>query len=71
MACVDLLDDRMICDAELVRLLGWADGSPAVMRCNGKLPFPFYRVGKRGIRYKLSEIEQYLESQKVEPKQGE
>lgn len=68
MPASDLLDDQLITDADVERLLKWASGSAAVMRCNGTLPFPFYRIGKRNIRYKLSEIEAYIESNKVEPK---
>ena len=65
----NLLAERFIGDAELCGLLGWARTTPATLRCRGRMPIPFYRIGS-SIRYRESDIAAYLNSARVNPKTG-
>jgi predicted DNA-binding transcriptional regulator AlpA len=61
-------EDRLIDDCELCAITGWAKGTPASLRCRNTLPFPFVRLGKRAVRYRLSDVVAYIERNTIHPK---
>lgn len=72
---VDFADqgDRIMTSAEVEELLGLAPGTCAQNRlaaARGAQPvIPYFRIGRR-IRYRLSEVERFLDAQTVRDTSG-
>jgi predicted DNA-binding transcriptional regulator AlpA len=64
--------DRFLTEQEAESLLGLKKGTLAAARCRRRPHPPFIRVGERHIRYRLCELEAWLESRTVRcPQQQE
>jgi len=65
----NLLDERFIGDVELATLLGWSKTTPAALRCRGRLPFRYFKIGS-SIRYRVTDVTAHLNECAVNPKRG-
>jgi len=57
-------DDRLIDPDEAAKILGTTPGTLSVWRCTKRYPLRYIRVGRR-VRYRLADIEAFIESRAV------
>ncbi len=55
---------KLLTTQEVAELLGVSVATLEVWRCTGRTALPFVKVG-RCVRYRLSDVERWLESQTV------
>ena len=60
-------EDAILDSAETAKELGISKGALEVGRCRGTIDLPFYRVGKRRVRYRRSDIMAWLAAHSVTP----
>jgi excisionase family DNA binding protein len=65
-----LLPSPLLNEKEAAEFLHVSAGTLSVVRCTRRWPLPYIRVG-RAIRYRLSDLEAYLESRTVCPSSAE
>ena len=62
----DFNNERMLTEAEAAELLSCTKYALRAWR-NRRVGPPFYKVGGRLVRYKLSELKAFAETNRVEP----
>lgn len=58
--------DRLLTEAEAAELLGLKQNTLNNWRCTHRVPLPYVRVG-RAIRYRLADIQAFIERGTVRP----
>ena len=58
--------DQLITSRQLEQMLSLAPGTAATLRLRGTLKIPHFKLGARGIRYRLSDVRAYVNARKVE-----
>lgn len=56
----------MVTDSKVAELTGFSRGTLQNQRWRG-VGIPYYRLGRRAIRYKLQDVMDFLEKYRVEP----
>jgi len=53
--------DTFLTSRQLAERFGFEEQTLRVWRCTGRGDLPFIRLGKKAIRYRLSDIQEYLQ----------
>ena len=62
--------NEWLSDYEANSYLGNKNGVLRVKRCNGTSPIPYFKIGA-SVRYKKSDLDAYLESVRIDPREVE
>ncbi|MBK6900184.1 MAG: helix-turn-helix domain-containing protein [bacterium] len=62
---MERLSESLITTQEAASMLAIKPGTLATWRSEGRSPIPFVRIGGRVVRYRLSDIQAYIEGHGV------
>lgn len=57
--------ERLLTPDETAELLGVTSHTLSVWRCTARYPLPYVKVGSRAVRYKLADVQRFIDEQTV------
>ena len=61
---------RLVSTAEAAEILGTTAGALREARSSGRLALPWVKLGRRGVRYDVRDLEAAIDAGRVQPGEG-